>query len=122
MNQFDDPDQAISVAAILLIIGAALEGLRVLAALFRGVLLSGGPLAVLAVALAAGQLAAGIALPKGRRWAWPLGLLTAVLSGLLYAVLPLLAGAFTAILSLLFYGFAVYLLTRPAVRQRFGVR
>jgi hypothetical protein len=107
--RFDDPDQAVSIAAILFFIRAAFDGVEQLGVLFRG------GVAILPLLLIVGSVAAGAGLLKGLRWAWPLGVAMAVLSGL-FNLLALPLG----LLSLVFDVFIVYLLFRPAVRERFG--
>jgi len=68
-------------------------------------------------ALVAGKVAAGAGLLKSRRWAWPLGL--AVVGIDIALALLSFPGS---IFRLLFDAAVVYLLLRPAVRERFGQR
>ncbi|HKE99157.1 MAG TPA: hypothetical protein VKG45_09535 [Actinomycetes bacterium] len=117
MRQFDDADQAVSWAAILLFIDAALDGLNILVRLVSApedLVTAPG---LLFLALVAGKVAAGAGLLKSRRWAWPLGL--AVIGVDILLALWTLPGS---ILRLLFDAAVVYLLLRPAVRERFGQR
>jgi uncharacterized membrane protein HdeD (DUF308 family) len=114
MRQFDDPDQAVSIVAILFFVGAAFLLLPLLAAL-------GALNWVLLILLAVGvsQVAAGVGLLQTKRWAWPLG----VAAGCLTAALGLvrfLGSPLNGLFDLLFAAIALYLLFRPAVRERFG--
>jgi uncharacterized membrane protein len=115
MRQFDDPDQAVSWAAILLFIDAAFDAPQLLRALF------GDPGSLFTVfgliflALMAGKVAAGAGLLKAQRWAWPLALAVVGVSALI-GLLGL------QLLGLLFDALVIYLLLRPAVRERFGQR
>jgi hypothetical protein len=115
MRQFDDPDQAVSWAAILLFIDAAFDAPRLLSALFGdpGALFTAFGLVF--IALLAGKIAAGAGLLKAQRWAWPLALAVVGVSALVSLV-------GLQILGLLFDALVIYLLLRPAVRERFGQR
>jgi hypothetical protein len=121
MRQFDDPDQAISYAAILLFISAAFDGLELLTALIRSPeLLSSVAFLLLLVLPFVLKLAGGIGLIKGKRWGWPVAVAAAVLS-VAFALIQLASGGIFAILNLLIYVLLLYLLFRPAVRARFGI-
>jgi len=115
MRQFDDPDQAVSIVAILFFVGAAF--------LLVPVLLSLGALnwvLVLLLIIGVAQVASGVGLLQTKRWAWPLG----VAAGSLMAAFGLFRVLFSPInglFDLLFAGIALYLLFRPSVRERFGV-
>lgn len=113
MRSFDDADQAVSIIAILFFIRAAFDGVPLLGTLFGGGFTE--PLVLLAVAVVAASVAAGVGLLKGQRWAWPLAFAVAVLAAL-QSLLSLPVG----IISLLFDALILYLLFRPAVRERFG--
>jgi hypothetical protein len=117
MRQFDDPDQAVSWAAILLFLNSAFDGVRLLVALFndaRVVATLGG---VLLILILVGKVAGGVGLLRQKRWAWPVAIAATGLS-LLLDVLGLPATIF----SVLIYALILYLLFRPAVRERFGQR
>jgi uncharacterized membrane protein (DUF2068 family) len=117
MRQFDDPDQAVSWAAILLFLNSAFDGARLLAAVFRDpqVLATvGGVLLLLALA---GKVAGGAGILKQKRWGWPVAVAATGLSLLLD-----IFGLPATIFSVLIYGLVLYLLFRPAVRERFGRR
>jgi hypothetical protein len=124
MRQFDDPDQAVSIAAIFLFIGAALQAPQLLRVLFTDASAFGEPLVLLLLVLPViTAVAGGFGLLKGKRWGWPVALAAAVLSivqTLLFAGGSAL-GALSLLLSLLIDGFLIYLLFRPSVRARFGV-
>jgi hypothetical protein len=115
MASYDvDPDQSVSIAAIFLFIDAALIGFPLLGRLLSSLGSPDAPLLFL-LALVAALIAGGVGLLKGRRWGW---YVAAVAVGL-RALLDL----FTfSLLGLLFDGLVIFLLTRPAVRTRFGVR
>jgi hypothetical protein len=115
MASYDvDPDQSVSIAAIFLFVDAALVGYPLLGRLFSDISSPGAPLLFL-VGLVAALVAGGVGLLKGRRWGW---YVAAVAVGL-----RVLLDLFTfSLLGLLFDGLVIFLLTRPAVRARFGVR
>jgi len=115
MASYDiDPDQSVSIAAILLFIDAALLGFPLLQELFSSL---GDPSAFLLfwVALVAALVAGGVGLLKGLRWGWYVALAA-------ISVRTLLDLASVSLLSLLFDGLVIFLLTRPGVRAKFGVR
>ena len=105
-----DPDQSVSIVAIFLFIDAAFLGFPVLSTM-----LNGGAFPVVALALIAGLIAAGVGLLQGRRWGWYLALVVVVLT----VLLDLLRGN---LLGLLIDALIIFLLTRPATRAKFGVR
>jgi len=105
-----DPDQSTSIVAIFLFIDAAFLGFPVLSTM-----LNGGAFPVVAVLLVAGLIAAGVGLLQGRRWGWYLAMVMIALS----VVLDLLRGN---LLGLVIDVLIVFLLTRPAIRAKFGVR
>jgi hypothetical protein len=105
-----DPEQSVSIVAILLFLDAAFIGLPVLQ-----VLVAGGALPLFLLLLAVGMVAAGVGLLQGRQWAWWLAMVVIVVSALRDLVGPYLLG-------LLFDALVIFLLTRPATRARFGVR
>ena len=105
-----DPEQSVSIVAIFLFLDAAFIGFPVLQAV-----VAGGVPSLLAVALVAGLIAAGVGLLQGRRWAWWLAMVVIGLS----ALFDLLS--FNPI-GLLIDALVIFLLTRPATRARFGVR
>jgi hypothetical protein len=105
-----DPEQSVSIVAIFLFLDAAFIGFPVLQAI-----VAGGAPSLLAVALVAGLIAAGVGLLQGRQWAWWLAMVVIGLS----ALFDLLS--FNPI-GLLIDALVIFLLTRPATRARFGVR
>jgi hypothetical protein len=105
-----DPEQSVSIVAIFLFLDAAFIGFPVLQAI-----VAGGAPSLLAVALIAGLIAAGVGLLQGRQWAWWLAMVVIGLS----ALFDLLS--FNPI-GLLIDALVIFLLTRPATRARFGVR
>lgn len=109
-----DPDQSVSIVAILLFIDAAFVGFPLLQSI---VLSSGNPPGLLLfwLALVAALVAGGVGLLKGERWGWYLGI---VGTGLL----TLIHLSQLSLLALLFDALILFLLTRPEVRGRFGVR
>jgi len=115
MASYDlDPDQSVSIAAILLFIDAALIGFPLLQEVFSSL---GNPNAFVLfwVALAAALVAGGVGLLKGLRWGW----YAAVAAISVRALLDL---ASVSLLGLLFDALVIFLLTRPGVRAKFGVR
>ena len=105
-----DPDQSTSIVAIFLFIDAAFLGFPVLSTM-----LNGGAFPVVALLLVAGLIAAGVGLLQGRRWGWYLAVVMIALS----VVLDLLRGS---LLGLVIDALIIFLLTRPAIRAKFGVR
>jgi hypothetical protein len=105
-----DPEQAVSIVAIFLFIDAAFVGFPVLQQLVAG---NQPPL--LAIALVAGLVAAGVGLLKGLRWGWWLAMVVVGVS----ALFDLLA---VNLIGLLIDALVLFLLTRPSTRARFGVR
>ena len=115
MRQFDDPDQAVSIVAILFFVGAAFLLLPLLPAL-------GNLTAIVLVLLLIGvaQVVAAAGLLKTKRWAWPLAVAAGGLTGAL-GLIRFLASPLAGLFDLLFAAIALYLLFRPSVRERFGV-
>ena len=105
-----DPDQSTSIVAIFLFIDAAFLGFPVLSTM-----LNGGAFPVVGLAVVAGLIAAGVGLLQGRRWGWYLAMVMIALS----VVLDLLRGN---LLGLVIDALIIFLLTRPAIRAKFGVR
>ena len=105
-----DPDQSSSIVAIFLFIDAAFLGFPVLSTM-----LNGGALPVVALLLVAGLIAAGVGLLQGRRWGWYLAMVMIGLS----VVLDIYRGN---LLGLVIDALIIFLLTRPAIRAKFGVR
>ena len=99
-----------SIVAIFLFIDAAFLGFPVLSTM-----LNGGAFPVVALLLVAGLIAAGVGLLQGRRWGWYLAMVMIALS----VVLDLLRGN---LLGLVIDALIIFLLTRPAIRAKFGVR
>src|SRR5215216_224369 len=108
-----DPDQSVSIVANFLFIDAAFLGFPVLSTM-----LNGGAPPVVALALIAGLIAAGVGLLQGRRWGWYLAMVVVVLT----VLLTLLGGLPRSLFGLLIDALMIYLLTRPATRAKFGVR
>jgi hypothetical protein len=105
-----DPEQSVSIVAIFLFIDAAFIGFPVLQQL-----VAGGTPTLLAIALVAGLIAAGVGLLRGLRWAWWLAMVVIGLS----VLFDLLGGN---LLGLVIDALVLFLLTRPSTRARFGVR
>ena len=105
-----DPDQSTSIVAIFLFIDAAFLGFPVLSTM-----LNGGAPPVVALALIAGLIAAGVGLLQGRQWGWYLAMVVVGLT----VILDLLRGN---LIGLLIDALIIFLLTRPATRAKFGVR
>src|SRR5512132_2573303 len=105
-----DPDQAVSIVAIFLFIDAAFVGFPLLSNM-----ISGSGLLLIPLLLVAGLIAAGVGLLQGRRWGWYLAMVMIALS----VVLDLLRGN---LLGLVIDALIIFLLTRPAIRAKFGVR
>jgi uncharacterized membrane protein len=118
MRQFDDPDQAVSWAAVLIFIGAIWPVAALLQDLFSGSVAFTDLFYLLFFGSVVGQVVGAAFLLKQRRWAWPLTV-AAVGVGVLFDLLGL--PGLNALFSLLFAGLVLYLLFRPAVRERFGV-
>jgi hypothetical protein len=114
MRQFDDPDQAVSIVAILFFVGAAFLLLPLLSALGNIT-----PILLFLLLVGAAQVAAGVGLLQTKRWAWPLAVAAGCLTGAL-GLVRFLASPLGGLFDLLFAGIALYLLFRPAVRERFG--
>ncbi len=120
MRQFDDPDQAVSWSAILIFFGALFPVISLLSLLFSSpVALTRLPNLLFYGAVAA-QVVGAAFLLKQRRWAWPLTV-AGVGVGLLFDLLQVAINPLNGLLGLLFGALVLYLLFRPAVRQRFGV-
>lgn len=113
MRPFDDADQAVSIVAIFFFIRAAFEGVPLL---FSVTSLALNVILLMLLLLVVGHIAAGVGLLKSLRWAWPLGVGVTVLSVL--DSLGLLGRM--NLIGLLFDALILYLLFRPAVRERFG--
>jgi hypothetical protein len=122
-----DPEQSVMLVALFLFISAAFDLLSAVP-----VFLHPSSISVVAGALVflAAEVAAGVGLLKLRRWAWPLaivvlvvGILATLVGGAISSSLPVFVAALLSIasvglLGLLFNGLGLYLLSRPAVRQR----
>ena len=109
-----DPEQSVSIVAILLFIDAAFVGFPLLQSLVLGSGSATG-LALFLFALVAALVAGGVGLLKGERWGW-----YAAIAGT--GLLTLIHLASFSLLALLFDALILFLLTRPEVRGRFGVR
>jgi len=105
-----DPDQSVSIVAILLFIDAAFTGFPLLNSLVRG-----GTFPLLGVALVAALIAGGAGLLKGKRWGWYVAM-----GAICFRALLDLIGL--SLLSLLIDALVIFLLTRSSLRARFGVR
>jgi hypothetical protein len=115
MRPYDDPDQAVSLVAILFFVGAAFLLLPLLGSLGRL-----GPFGLILLALGAAQVVAAVGLLKTKRWAWPLGVGAASL-GAAVALLQFTVSILSGLFELLFAAITLYLLFRPSVRERFGL-
>jgi hypothetical protein len=112
-----DPEQSVSIVAILLFIDAAFVGFPLL----QDLVLSPGTFqgfALFLFVLVAGLIVGGVGLLKGERWGW----YVAIGSAGLLTLLHLAAFSAFSLLALLFDGLILFLLSRPEVRSRFGVR
>jgi hypothetical protein len=108
-----DPEQSVSIVAILLFIDAAFVGFPLLQSLVLG---SGSTsLGLFLFLLVAALVAGGVGLLKGERWGW-----YAAIGGT--GLLTLIHLSAFSLLALLFDALILFLLTRPEVRGRFGVR
>ncbi len=111
MRSYDiDPEQSVSIVAILLFIDAAFTGFPLLNSLIRG-----GVFPLLGVALVAALVAGGVGLLKGQRWGWYVSM-----GAICFRALLDLVGF--SLLALLIDGLVIFLLTRSSLRARFGVR
>ena len=111
MRSYDlDPEQSVSIVAIFLFIDAAFTGLPLL-----NTIVHGGGASPLAVALVAGLIAGGVGLLKGLRWGWFVALGAVCLLGLYDVVYLRLFG-------ILIDALVIFLLTRPSLRAKFGIR
>jgi hypothetical protein len=108
-----DPDQSTSIVAIFLFIDAAFLGVPVLSTM-----LNGGAFPLVALALIAGLIAAGVGLLQGRQWGWYLAVVVVGLS----IVFTLVGMVPRGLFGLLIDALIIFLLTRPATRAKFGVR
>jgi phosphoglycerol transferase MdoB-like AlkP superfamily enzyme len=111
MRSYDfDPEQSVSIVAIFLFIDAAFTGLPLLNGLVHGA----GP-SPLAIVLVVALIAGGVGLLKHLRWGWFVSL-GAV------AFLALVDLATLRLFGILIDALVIFLLTRPSMRARFGVR
>ena len=109
-----DPEQSVSIVAILLFIDAAFVGFPLL----QDLVLSPGTFqgfALFLFLLVAGLIVGGVGLLRGERWGWYAAIGSA-------GLLTFLHLASFNLLALLFDGLILFLLSRPEVRSRFGVR
>jgi hypothetical protein len=111
MRSYDiDPEQSVSIVAIFLFIDAAFTGFPLVSSLVRG-----GAFPLLAVALVAALVAGGVGLLKRQRWGWYVSIAAIAFRALLDLI------GFS-LLGLLIDALVIFLLTRPSLRARFGVR
>jgi ribose/xylose/arabinose/galactoside ABC-type transport system permease subunit len=116
MRSFDiDPEQAVSIVAILEFITAAFIGFPLLGTLVSGDV---GLLTLLYAALVAALIVGGVGLLRGERWGWFVSMGAICFN----ALLDLATLSLSSLLGLLIDGLVIYLLTRPSLRARFGVR
>jgi hypothetical protein len=109
-----DPEQSVSIVAILLFIDAAFVGFPLL----QDLVVSPGTFqgfALFLFLLVAGLIVGGVGLLRGERWGWYAAIGSA-------GLLTFLHLASFNLLALLFDGLILFLLSRPEVRSRFGVR
>jgi hypothetical protein len=109
-----DPEQSVSIVAILLFIDAAFVGFPLL----QDLVVSPGAFqgfALFLFLLVAGLIVGGVGLLRGERWGWYAAIGSA-------GLLTFLHLASFNLLALLFDGLILFLLSRPEVRSRFGVR
>jgi hypothetical protein len=109
-----DPEQSVSIVAILLFFDAAFVGFPLLQSLVLGSGSTTG-LGLFLFLLVAALVAGGVGLLKGERWGW-----YAAIGGT--GLLTLIHLSAFSLLALLFDALILFLLTRPEVRGRFGVR
>jgi hypothetical protein len=115
MSSFQvDPEQSVSIVAILLFVDAAFVGFPLLQDLVLSAGGTGG-LNLFWFGLVAALIAGGVGLLKGERWGW-----YSAIAGI--GLLTLIHLAALQLLGLLFDALILFLLTRPEVRGRFGVR
>jgi hypothetical protein len=111
MRSYDlDPEQSVSIVAIFLFIDAAFTGFPLL-----NTIVHGGGAAPLAIVLVAGLIAGGIGLLKGLRWGWFVAMGAACL-------LALIDLASLRLFGILIDALVIFLLTRPSLRTKFGIR
>jgi hypothetical protein len=111
MRSYDvDPEQSVSIVAIFLFIDAAFTGFPLLNSIVHG----GSP-ALLAIALVAALIAGGVGLLKGLRWGWFVAMGATCVLGL-YDLVSL------RIFGILIDALVIFLLTRPSLRAKFGIR
>ena len=111
MRSYDfDPDQSVSIVAIFLFIDAAFTGFPLLNTLVRG----GGP-SLLAIALVAALIAGGVGLLKNLRWGWFVSIGAVCFMALVDLATLRLFG-------ILIDALVIFLLTRPSLRAKFGIR
>ena len=111
MRSYDfDPEQSVSIVALILFIDAAFTVFRLLNNLVHG----GGP-SLLAFALVAALIAGGVGLLKGLRWGWFVSI------GAI-GLLALIDLASRSLFGILIDALVIFLLTRPSLRAKFGIR
>jgi hypothetical protein len=120
MRQFDDPDQAVSWAAVLIFFGALFPVINLLTLLFRDPLSLTRIGNLIFFGAIVAQVVGAAFLLKQRRWAWPVTV-AGVAVGTVYDLLLLPSQGIFGLIGLAIEAFVLYLLFRPAVRERFGV-
>jgi hypothetical protein len=111
MRSYDfDPEQSVSIVAIFLFIDAAFTGFPLL-----NTLVHGGAPPLLGIALVAALIAGGVGLLKNLRWGWFVSI-GAV------GLLALIDLASLRLFGILIDALVIFLLTRPSLRAKFGIR
>jgi hypothetical protein len=111
MRSYDlDPEQSVSIVAIFLFIDAAFTGFPLLNSIVHG----GSP-SLIAIALVAALIAGAVGLLKGLRWGWFVAMGAACL-------LALIDLATLRLFGILVDALVIFLLTRPSLRAKFGIR
>ncbi|HZD37320.1 MAG TPA: hypothetical protein VE664_01640 [Actinomycetes bacterium] len=111
MRSYDiDPEQSVSIAAIFLFIDAAFIGFPLL----NGIVHGASP-SIIGIALVAALIAGGVGLLKNLRWGWFVSIGAIGLLALIHLASLRLFG-------ILIDALVIFLLTRPSLRAKFGIR
>jgi hypothetical protein len=111
MRSYDiDPEQSVSIVAIFLFIDAAFNGFPLLNDMVHGASPS-----IIGIALVAALIAGGVGLLKNLRWGWFVSL------GAI-GLLTLIDLASLRLFGILIDALVIFLLTRPSLRAKFGIR
>jgi hypothetical protein len=111
MRSYDfDPEQSVSIVAIFLFIDAAFTGFPLLNDIVHGASPS-----IVGIALVAALIAGGAGLLKNLRWGWFVSI------GAI-GLLALIDLATLRLFGILIDALVIFLLTRPSLRAKFGIR